>query len=226
ASARCAEGATRRRAGDQHLFVCTGFLRPVRRAALVWARVAIVVLAVPLAGCVENDTLGADATGQLFARGLDEITDLYIEPVSNRQLALAGAARLSRLDDELAVAERGGKLRPALTLSYAGRELAALPAPAEADSRGWGEALAQLIAAAKAGAPNFAGLPRQAATKAVFDGMTGSLDRFSRYAPPEAARNQRAARDGFGGIAITLETAADGFKVAAVAAEGPAGPAR
>jgi len=204
------------------LSVRAGFVRSVRRAALGWARVAIVALAAPLTACVENDTLGADASGRLFARGLDEITDLYIEPVSNRQLALAGAARLSRLDDKLAVAERSGKLGPALTLSYGGRELAAVSTPAEADSRGWGEALAQLIAAAKAGAPNFAGLPRDATTKAVFDGMTGSLDRFSRYAPPEAARNQRAARDGFGGIGITLETAADGFKVAAVTPQGPA----
>src|SRR5262249_56584840 len=137
-------------------------------------------------------------------RGPDESRLLQRAAVPNRLLALAGAARLAGLDDKLAVAERGGKLGPALTLSYAGRELAAVSTPAEADSRGWGEALAQLIAAAKAGAPNFAGLPRDATTKAVFDGMTGSLDRFSRYAPPEAARNQRAARDGFGGIRINL----------------------
>lgn len=202
--------------------VIAGLLRSTRRSALAGARVAIVALAVPLAGCVENDTVGAGTGGQLFARGLDEITDLYIEPVSNRQLALAGAARLSRLDDKLAVTERKGGLGPALTLSYAGRELAAVSLPAETDSRGWGEALVQLIAAAKAGAPNFAGLPRETATKAVFDGMTGSLDRFSRYSPPDAARNQRAARDGFGGVGITLETGADGFKIAAVTPQGPA----
>ena len=36
--------------------------------------------------------------------------------------------------------------------------------------------------------------------------MTGALDRFSRYATPDAARDQRAARDGFGGIGVTLDT--------------------
>ena len=198
----------------------------MRRAALVFARIAVVALALPLAACADNETTAPDASGQLFTRGLDEIPDLYIEPVTNRKLALAGAARLSRLDDKLAVTERNpGGLGPALILSYAGRELAAVPMPAEADTRGWGEAIAQLIAAARAGAPNLAGMRRELASKAVFDGMTATLDRFSRYSPPEAARNQRAARDGFGGVGITLEMTADGFKVAAVTANGPAAQA-
>ena len=180
----------------------------------------------PLAACADNETAAPDASGQLFARGLDEITDLYIEPVTNRKLSLAGAARLSRLDDKLAVNERdAGGLGPALILTYAGRELAAVPMPAEADTRGWGEAIAQLIAAARAGAPNLAGMRRELASKAVFDGMTATLDRFSRYSPPDAARNQRAARDGFGGVGITLEITADGFKVAAVTPNGPAAQA-
>ena len=198
----------------------------MRRTALLFARIAAVALALPLAACADNETAAPDASGQLFARGLDEITDLYIEPVTNRKLSLAGAARLSRLDDKLAVTERdAGGLGPALILTYAGRELAAVPMPAEADTRGWGEAIAQLIAAARAGAPNLAGMRRELASKAVFDGMTATLDRFSRYSPPDAARNQRAARDGFGGVGITLEMTADGFKVAAVTPNGPAAQA-
>ena len=199
----------------------------MRRSGLVLARVAMVALAAPLAACANDGSAGSDATGQLFARGLDEITDLYIEPTTSRKLALAGAARLSRLDDKLAVAEKGGNgaVGPVLTLSYAGRELVSLPVPAEADTRGWGQAVAQLIDAAKAGAPNLAGMPRDAAAKAVFDGMTGTLDRFSRYSPPEAARNQRAARDGFGGIGITLDMTTEAFRVAAVTPHGPAAQA-
>jgi carboxyl-terminal processing protease len=158
----------------------------------------------------------------LFTRGLDEITELYIEPKSNRQLALAGAARLSRIDDRFVVAERPGAV---LAVSYAGRDVAALPMPAETDTRGWGDLVGRLIATARSSAPNLAAMPREAVAKAVFDGMTGTLDRFSRYSPPEAARNQRAARDGFGGIGITLDTTADAFRVAAVTPQGPAAQA-
>src|SRR2546421_9802542 len=83
----------------------------MRRTALLFARIAAVALALPLAACADNETAAPDASGQLFARGLDEITDLYIEPVTNRKLSLAGAARLSRLDDKLAVTQRdaGGR---------------------------------------------------------------------------------------------------------------------
>jgi carboxyl-terminal processing protease len=204
------------------LSICAGFSLSLRRHALAVAWVGVFALAAPLAACAGNEVAGGDATGQLFARGLDEITDLYIEPKSSRQLALAGAARLSRLEDKLAVAERPGAM---LAVSYAGRDVAALPMPAEADTRGWGELVGRLIAAARSSAPNLAAMPRDAVAKAVFDGMTGTLDRFSRYSPPEAARNQRAARDGFGGIGITLDTTSDAFRVAAVTPQGPAAQA-
>ena len=192
------------------------------RSALAAAWIGVFALAAPLAACAGNETGGGDPTGQLFARGFDEITDLYIEPTSSRHLALAGAARLSRLDDKLAVAERPGA---GLAVSYAGRDVAVLPMPADTDTRAWGETVGRLIAAAKSSAPNLAAMPRDAVAKAVFDGMTGTLDRFSRYSPPEAARNQRAARDGFGGIGITLDTTADAFRVAAVTPQGPAAQA-
>src|SRR5256885_6722601 len=81
----------------------------MRRTALLFARIAAVALALPLAACADNETAAPDASGQLFTRGLDEITDLYIEPVTNRKLALAGAARLSPLDDNPAVTQRNSR---------------------------------------------------------------------------------------------------------------------
>ena len=58
--------------------------------------------------------------------------------------------------------------------------------------------------------------------KALFDGMTGALDRFSRYASPEIARGQRAVRDGFGGIGITLDVSGEEFRITQVTSGGPA----
>ena len=52
--------------------------------------------------------------------------------------------------------------------------------------------------------------------------MTRSLDRFSRYAPPDLARDQRAARNGWGGIGITVDGANDTFRVTAVEPQSPA----
>ena len=175
-----------------------------------------------LGACVGGDAGRTDTTGQLFTRGFDEIADLYIEPTSTRKLALAGTARLARLDDKLVISERPGQL---LAVSYAGRDIAALPMPAEDDTQGWGGLVAHTIEAAKEADPNLAAMPKNAAAKAVFDGMTATLDRFSRYAPPDMALKQRAARDGFGGIGITLDTTTDAFRIVAVTPHGPAAKA-
>jgi carboxyl-terminal processing protease len=190
---------------------------------LAGARVGLLALVLPLVACVGGAAPTAETSGRLFARGLDEITDLYIEPVSTRQLALAGAARLARLDDKLAVSEGAGNgAGRSLGVSYAGRDVAFFAMPADVDTREWGEVVAGLITAAKAASVNVAAMPGEAVEKAVFDGITGTLDRFSRYSPPDAARDQRAARDGFGGIGITLDTTNDTFRIAAVMPQGPA----
>ena len=78
------------------------------RPATVLVRASSFVLLIGFAGCAERQALPNDPIGRLFARGLDEITDLYISPVSSRQLVLAGAARFARLDDKFSVTESPG----------------------------------------------------------------------------------------------------------------------
>src|SRR5215471_9431574 len=62
----------------------------LRPAAALMRALNLVLLTV-LAACAEHQALPSDPTGRLFARGLDQITDLYISPVSSRKLVLAGA---------------------------------------------------------------------------------------------------------------------------------------
>ena len=61
------------------------------RPAAVLARASSFMLLVVFAACAERQALPNDPTGRLFARGLDEIADLYISPVSSRKLVLADA---------------------------------------------------------------------------------------------------------------------------------------
>lgn len=56
----------------------------------------------------------------------------------------------------------------------------------------------------------------------MFDAALSSLDRFSRYATAEAANDNRAARDGFGGIGVTLAREDDPRRIAAVLENTPA----
>jgi carboxyl-terminal processing protease len=189
-------------------------------AALV--RACSLVLVVALAACAERQALPNDPTGRLFARSLDEITDLYITPVSSRRLVLAGAARLSRLDDKFSISETPGPDKAQLVLAYAGSEVAVYPIPSHDDPHEWGALMGRLVASAKAVSPSVGALPEDQIDKALFDGITAALDRFSRYSPPDIAQDQRAARDGFGGIGVTLDTSNDDFRITAVAPRGPA----
>ena len=189
-------------------------------AALV--RACSLVLVVALAACAERQALPNDPTGRLFARSLDEITDLYIAPVSSRRLVLAGAARLSRLDDKFSISETPGPDKAQLVLAYAGSEVAVYPIPSHDDPHEWGALMGRLIASAKAVSPSVGALSEDQIDKALFDGITAALDRFSRYSPPDVAQDQRAARDGFGGIGVTLDTSNDDFRITAVAPHGPA----
>jgi carboxyl-terminal processing protease len=185
------------------------------RPAFAFAPTAVCAVVVVLAGCAQNEPLPADPAGRLFARGLDEISDLYIAPASSRLLALDGADRLSSLDHNLSVAENPGPgSQTEVVLHYAGREVGVHAEPAGDDPHAWGALLGLLVAEAKAASPPVAAASEDRIDSAVFTGIAGGLDRFSRYASPEDARDNRAMRDGFGGVGVTLE--GPGFEVTAV----------
>jgi len=193
------------------------------RPAAVLLRASNLALVVLLAACAEHQALPSDPTGRLFARGLDEITDLYIAPVSDRKLILAGASRLSRLDDKFSVTESAAAdSKTQVILSYGGKEVAVYPMPADDEPHAWGALMGRLVANAEEVSPVVATLSEEQIDKALFDGITGALDRFSRYAAPETARDQRAARDGFGGIGITLELSGEEFRITQVTPGEPA----
>src|ERR1700730_12844250 len=187
-----------------------GFARGVNavslRPAAASLRACSLVLLAGLAACAERQALPNDPTGRLFARGLDEITDLYIAPVSSRRLVLGGAARLSRLDDKFSISETPGPDKTYLVLAYAGLEVAAYPTPSHDDPHDWGALMGHLVAEAKAVSPTIAALSADQIDKPLFDGITAGLDRFSRYSSPDVARDQRAVCLVLGDMRISPDT--------------------
>lgn len=163
--------------------------------------------------------LATGSAADLYARALAEITDLYVRPLSARQVALAGAARLHRLDEAIELGEHGEREAP--VLRYDGRDIAAPPTPRDEDVREWGLWLATLRDSAKQASAKIAAMPAEQVDKVVLDGMTSPLDRYSRYSLPALARTRRAARDGFGGIGITL-AGSNEFRVTEVIPQSPA----
>jgi carboxyl-terminal processing protease len=186
-----------------------------------WAAAALCL--VLIAGCGEREALRGSSTGNLFARGVEQITDLYIDPVPAQKLVLVGTKNLAKLDPRLSVA-MGSDVRDrnTLTMTYDGLVVGNSQVPPDIDQNAAGAVIDGMIIAAKSASPRIKAMPEEAIDKTVFDGMTGSLDRFSRYATPDEARDQRAVRDGFGGIGVTLETANSDYSITAISENGPA----
>jgi carboxyl-terminal processing protease len=192
---------------------------PLRPAAVLTQA----CLLAALLGCAQVEPMPRDPQARLFARALDQIDELYIVPVTNRVLALGAAARLSRFDPKLHVTEAPGPREQSETvLTYNDREVASYPSPQQDDPHLWGAWLGKLESDAKQASSIIAGLTKDELDKALFDGITGELDRFSRYSTPQVARDQRAARDGFGGVGVLLEDDAHPYRITRVMPGSPA----
>lgn len=98
----------------------------------------------------------------------------------------------------------------AFTIKRDGREVLTRPAPGDpSDGRAWGGMLAELMAGSLDASPSLQHADRQALIRDAMTATTKQLDRNSRYADPEEARDNRFQRDGGGGVGITVERTDD-----------------
>jgi carboxyl-terminal processing protease len=165
------------------------------------ASAALVLFA--LAGCSgqSNSHLNAGDEAHLFEEAYSDITRFYIEPVEPASLAMAGLGGLTKIDSALSVDQAGDQV--VLHDSYGATSFAK---PGIHDAGGWANVTHAVLSAARTRSPAVAALSAEQADEAILDATTSSmLDRFSRYSAPDAARERRAARDGFGGIGVTLD---------------------
>jgi carboxyl-terminal processing protease len=167
---------------------------------MLW-RVLPVLLLIACTSADDDRLAVSDDVGRVFARAYDQVADLYIDPKLPADTAWPGLVKLASLDPALGV-ERTGS---ALLLKRDEAVLDQLPRPADDDARAWGAATSALIQAARRSSAKLGALEEDKLEQTVFDGVVAALDKYSRYAPPSVAREQRASRDGFGGIGIQLD---------------------
>lgn len=200
---------------------------PRRLSAL--ARAArVLVLPLGLAACAVGPADGPTGDGlarKMFATGYGHVADKYLEPVPLGTLAVAGLGGLRDLEPDLAFDARDGWLRGFSRDTEFGR----VAAPAADDTDGWARATAYLLDAARSRSPKVGRTDQERLFDAMFAGMLAGLDGVSRYAGPATATRQRAARNGFGGIGVTLRAAEEdeppGPVLVEVLADAPAGRA-
>jgi len=138
---------------------------------------------------------------EMFDVGWTQITDRYIDPVSARNLTLDGFKQLLTVDPSVELVATESAVR----LVKAGVPAAELRAPAAWDTRGWIELSPRLLDAAREASPLIRAKTLEEDYELIFRGALAPLDKVSRYTSRDRTRAIRAAREGFGGIGISIK---------------------
>jgi carboxyl-terminal processing protease len=154
----------------------------------------------------------------LFTASYQDVSDIFIDEVAVADLAISGMSSLASIDPAVGVQREGDRLR----VSIDGQSMASYPLPGPDDAQAWGSLTAMVITASRYHSTDLDSADPERLYEAVFDGMLTQLDGFSRYAGRDAARENRASREGFGGIGVRIRLIEDGVLVLSVMEETPA----
>ncbi len=134
------------------------------------------------------------------------IGDRHVNEPDFRKLSLATYKGFAASDPTLSLQENDRTV----TLMRDGHDVISRPAPADpADGRAWGGMMAELFAASIDASPVLQQTDRGTLIKGAMVATTKQLDKNTRYADPDEARDNRFQRDGGGGIGITVERTDD-----------------
>jgi len=180
-------------------------LAPARRPAVPPSAgrrlAALALLLAALPGQVLAAGWSALDAQRTVSFGLAAIIERHLQPLPAAMVALDAMRGLAELDPQFAVALQGGRVR----LADADRVVADYPAPPYDDIESWSRlVISAALDAAEVSAPVRDAEPEQL-YQALFEGALGKADLYSRYAGAAEARDNRASRNGFGGIGIRFE---------------------
>ena len=191
------------------------------RARALWVmRLGLALVVTACAADQVQDPYGYDRAraSRVFSDGYQDISEIYIEKLEIPDLAQAGMDGLAELDSELSFRPDGD----AIDLSYHRHLINRLPVPDREDAEAWGELTADVVESSRNVSPIVAEIDAERLYEAVFDGIVTRLDRFSRYAGRDVALENRASRDGFGGIGVRIRVVDEGVKILSIMENTPA----
>lgn len=136
----------------------------------------------------------------VFAVGYGRIAEIYLQPMDMRRLGLDGLKGLHTLDARLDV-ERVGEM---VRLFIDGRPFAEYTAPGAGDAEAWAGLTARAVERSRHVSPILRQATAEQIYQAIFDAVMLDLDGYSRYSGTERATTERAQREGYGGIGVTV----------------------
>ncbi|MGF1623601.1 MAG: S41 family peptidase [Alphaproteobacteria bacterium] len=196
-------------------------IAPILRTALI-----LPLLVLAIGGCTRfsgvegpSNVYAAGSASRMFATSYRFIDSQYIRQIAIADIATDGLNALVEIDPALAFDFSGNRIQ----LANAGNIVADLPAPPPNDVGGWVTVTVDLIEAGRNTSAAVRAIPPEVLYEGIMDDAIGSLDRYTRYASASDAADDRADREGFGGVGITISpTESEGVDVLAVLPDTPA----
>jgi carboxyl-terminal processing protease len=199
-------------------------LKPDGRVMQRVAAAGLTALLMSCGGPVHQPTLESEiyspaSASYMFNAGYDDVSSVFIEDVTARQLAMAAIENVDDADTTVDISESSG----VYTVRASGLETGSYPLPGhDNDSQAWAELTAKVVDSARKGAGPLSQANSEALYEYVFEGMLAELDGYSRYSGREEARENRASRDGFGGIGVRIRLEDAGIHIVEVMESTPA----
>jgi carboxyl-terminal processing protease len=164
-----------------------------------------------------DGAFGEDSVG-VFEKGFGLVGSRYIESVNLGGLAADGLNGMATIDPLISASEDESGIH----VFYEAKEVAAFPIPASAVAKGLSKRTYDAIVTLRSTSPSLQQRQSEAIYTAFFEGMISGLDAYTRYAGAERARENRAQREGYGGIGIRIRIFTDAIQVSSVMEGTPA----
>jgi len=192
--------------------------RPSRRGKIA-ASAAVIAL---LLGCTASDGGSPDLSDlnsqHMLQVGLSDIQQIYIDEPVVSDLAVAGLKGLRRIEPDFDVERQNDVVR----ISYRDSDAGFVKAPRSNDAYAWASTVSQLLNNSRKLSGKLSEARSEEIYTALFESLATKLDPYSRYSGAGEARENRASRDGFGGIGVTIVPHENGVEITDVAAGLPA----
>ena len=167
-------------------------------------RYVIAFLLVAATACASRSDLTSAPLSEggesVIGAGYRFIETRYIRDVPIRVVAVSGLRGMSKIDPKVQANPIGDRI----AIHHNGAIVAYLKQPEAGDIRGWAGVTVRAFEIAGKQSVRIRNAQPEEVYRAVFRAALQSLDRYSRYSTAAEARENRAIREGYGGIGVTI----------------------
>jgi len=142
----------------------------------------------------------SNLTERLIIVGFERISDIYLEPVNLAALSVSALGGLKALDPDFEVT----RTKWSINLVYRDRVVGIFALPDADDARAWAILTTRAVRRGMKYSSALAEMTSERVHRALMGAITANLDSYSRYSGPRNAGEERARRNGFGGIGVEV----------------------